>query len=122
MAVFDNPSGKMVSEVKYFSTDEGNYHIFDSYGISYIFFVGNVTYQGWTNWYGGLWQAGPKWTMKWPKNMENQEYCDFWENRAVEFGTDVIKIFKRKVLPLKYKGQVMPDYTWEYSEKLLWNK
>jgi len=123
MAVFDNSSGKMVSDVKLFSAaDEGSYHIFDSQAISYIFFAGSSTYQGWSNWYGGLWQAGPKWIMKWPEDMEKQEYRDFWENRAVEIGTDGIKILQRKVLPLKGKGQVMPDYIWEYSETLLWDK
>lgn len=122
MAVFDNLSGKIISEVKLFSVDEGNYHIFDSQGISYIFFAGNTTYQGWSNWYGGLWQVGLKWTMKWPKEYENQEYYDYWENRAVEIGENDIKIFQRKVLPLKYKDQVMPDYTWEYVETLQWDK
>ncbi|MDF2505094.1 hypothetical protein [Clostridium sp.] len=122
MAVFDNPSGKIISEVKLFSVDEGNYRIFDSQGISYIFFAGSTTYQGWSNWYGGLWQAGIRWTMKWPKDFENQEYYDYWENRAVEISEDVIKILQRKVLPLKYKDQVMPDYTWEYVEELQWDK
>lgn len=122
MAVFDNSSGKMISEVKLFSADEGTYRIFDSQGISYIFFVGSTTYQGWSNWYGGLWQAGSNWTMKWPTDKENQEYYDFWQNRAVEIGQDFIRILHRKVLPLKDKSQVMPDYTWEYAEKLLWDK
>lgn len=122
MAVFDNSSGKMVSEVKLFARDEGSFRIFDSQGISYIFFAGSTTYQGWSNWYAGLWQAGSNWTMKWPEDMENEEYYDFWENRAVEIGEDFIKILQRKVLPPKYKEQVMPDYTWEYAEKLLWDK
>ncbi|KPU45423.1 hypothetical protein OXPF_06560 [Oxobacter pfennigii] len=122
MAVFDNSSSKLVSEVKLFSVDEGSYRIFDSQGISYIFFAGSTTYQGWENWYGGLWQAGPEWTMKWPKDIENQEYYDFWENRAVKIGTDDIEILERKVLPIKNNGQIIPDYTWEYSEKLLWDK
>jgi hypothetical protein len=121
MAVFDNSSGKMISGVKLFSVDEGKYRIFDGQGISYIFFGGSTTYQGWSNWYGGLWQAGSKWEMKWPKDGENQEYYDYWENRAVDMDTDVMKILQRKVLPLKYEGQVIPDYTWEYSESLLWD-
>lgn len=122
MAVFDNSSGKIVSEVKSFSADEGNYQIFNSQGISYIFFAGNTTYQGWSNWYGGLWQAGSKWTMKWPNDMSNQEYDDFWKDRAVDISADGIKILLRKILPLKNRYQVMADYTWEYSEKLLWDK
>ncbi|MEL7650039.1 MAG: hypothetical protein AAGU76_18305 [Sedimentibacter sp.] len=122
MAVFDNSSGKIISEVKLFSVDEGNYRIFDSRGISYIFFAGSTIYQGWSNWYGGLWQAGLTWTMKWPKDLENQEYYDFWKDRAVEIGEDTIKILQRKVFPLKDKNQVMPDYTWEYIEKLQWDK
>ena len=122
MAVFDNSSGKMISGVKLFCADEGNYRIFDGQGISYIFFAGSTTYQGWSNWYGGLWQAGFNWTMKWPTDMENQEYYDFWENRAVEISENYIKILQRKVLPLKDKSQVMPDYTWEYAEKLLWDE
>lgn len=122
MAVFDNKSGSMVSEVKLFSVDEGGYHIFDSQVISYIFFAGSTTYQGWSNWYGGLWRAGSKWTMKWPSDKENQEYYDYWENRAAEIDTDGIRILQRKVLPLKDQNQTIPDYTWEYSEKLLWDK
>lgn len=122
MAVFDNSNCKIVSGVKLFSVDEGSYHIFDSQGISYLFFAGNKTYQGWTNWYGGLWQAGPDWLMKWPKDMENQEYYDFWENRAVEITDDGIRLLERKVIPSGNEGPVIPNYTWEYSQKLFWDK
>jgi hypothetical protein len=121
MAVFDNSSSKIISEVKLFNVDDGKYRILDGQGISYIFFAGSTTYQGWSNWYGGLWQAGSKWTMKWPKGAEDKEYYDYWENRAVDMDTDVTKILERKVLPLKNQGQTIPDYTWEYSESLVWD-
>lgn len=122
-AVFDNASGQMVSEVKLFQADEGTYKIFDSQGISYIFFIGNVTYQGWTNYQGGLWQAGPQWALKWPEDEENKEYYDFWEDRGAEFGSDgIINILDRKVLPKDNDEQLMPDYTWEHSYSLMWDE
>lgn len=123
MAVFDNMSGELVSEVKLFAADEGEYKLFDSEGVSYISFIGNVTYQGWTNYSGGLWQADRKWALKWPAAEENKEYYDFWEKRAAEFGHEgIINIFDRKTLPKKNENQTMPDYTWEHSYRIIWDE
>lgn len=122
MGVFDNKSGNMISEVKLFSVDEGEYKFFESKGISYIFFSGSTTYQGYSNWYGGLWQVGSKWTMKWPAASENNEYYDFWQNRAVEVNNYGINILERKLLPKEDTNQTIPNYTFELSKKMYWDK
>lgn len=121
MAVFDSSCKNMISDVKFFRADEYKYRIYDGEGLSYIFFAGSVSYTGWTNWYAGLWQAGKKWSLRWPESSENKAYYSFGENKAVELLSDSIVILERKILLDQYKNQAFPEYTWEYSNKLFWD-
>jgi hypothetical protein len=121
MTVFDSSCENMISALKFFRADEYKYRIYDGAELSYIFFAGSVSYTGWTNWYAGLWQPGKTWSLKWPESSENGKYYNFWEDRAVDLLSDSIIILKRKILPGQYKSQAFPEYTWEFSNKLLWD-
>jgi hypothetical protein len=121
MAVFDSSCENMISALKFFRADEYKYRIYNGAELSFIFFAGSVSYTGWTNWYAGLWQSGIKWSLRWPESSENEKYYNFWENRAVDLLSDSIIILKRKILPDQYKNNAFPEYTWEYSNKLLWD-
>jgi hypothetical protein len=112
-AVFDGSAQKCVSAVKKFSADEGRLGLFTGQEKSYLFFAGSTTYHGWTDWTGGLWQAGAEWSQKWPVDK------DFWEDKAVEIEATGLKVMQRKTVATPDKA--VPDYDWEYLYRLRWN-
>lgn len=116
MAVFDNENGELLSEVMHFFADEGKYRLFESQGKAYVFFAGSVTYQGWTEWDGGLWEAGSTWKKKWP------EVNEYWKDKAIEFDQHGLKVLKRELLPKKNNSGAIPDYLWEYAYSLYWDE
>ncbi len=116
MAVFDNERGSMLSETAHFFADHGSYKIFQSRDKDYVFFAGSVTYNGLTEWDGGLWEAGAPWKKKWPETDE------YWQNKAIEFDQYGLRVRKRKLLPKKDDGGVIPDYVWDYAYSLSWNE
>jgi len=120
MAVFDNSTGNMISSVKAFTADLGNYWLLNSKGLSYIFFAGSTTHLGWTDYVGGLWKAGADWTLRWPKETE------YWKDKAIVFEDSVVNysifnIFKRKFLPGNSEAIYPHLYTWNYLYTLVWD-
>ncbi len=113
LAVFDDSGRNFISSIKNFSADEGKIALFKGKARTYIFFAGNSTFNGWTGWAGGLWEAGREWSLKWPE--EN----DFWEHQAVEIEENSLKIFTRKIT--NSTDQLVPDYEWEYAYSLEWD-
>jgi len=113
-AVFDKKLA-LLTPVLELTADEGHLELFRGKDVQFLFYAGSVTYQGWTEWNGGLWKAAKNagWTRTWPGDPE------FWTNRAVETGTDQIKVFERKLL--SHEAGAIPEYTWEYAFTLKWN-
>lgn len=112
--IVNNQGDTLLSGIKQFSADEGQIAIFTGNQRSYILFAGNTTFNGWTGWTGGLWQAGRTWTAIWPQGP------DFWEHTAVEIEEGSLKVLKRKVQA--QSDQLIPDYSWEFAYYLDWDK
>ncbi|KUO66390.1 MAG: hypothetical protein APF84_18370 [Gracilibacter sp. BRH_c7a] len=113
LAVFDGSGRYFVSSIKNFSADEGEITLFSGKEKTYIFFAGNSTFNGWTSWTGGLWEAGKEWSQKWPEDN------DFWEHQAVQIEEDGLTVLSRKIFP--QSDQLIPDYEWEFAFRLLWD-
>lgn len=113
LAVFDETGRNFLSSIQNFSADEGQIALFRGKEKTYIFFAGNSTFNGWTGWSGGLWEAGQQWSQKWPEDN------DFWEHRAVEIEDNSLKVFTRKIN--SSTDQLIPDYEWEYAYRLQWD-
>lgn len=113
-AVFDEAGRRVISGVLHLTADEGRISLFQGRGISYLFYAGSVTYNGWTEWEGGLFQAGDKWVQVWP------EEPGYWKDKAIEIQDTELVISERKLTP--DSGKVMPDYKYVFSHKLRWNE
>ena len=88
-AVFDMRGRAPVSAVVSFVADEGRLHLFSGRNVEYVLFVGSTTFQGLTEWTGGLFRAGREWVRVWPEDPS------FWENAVVEVGEGAIQVFSR---------------------------
>lgn len=113
LAVFDENAKQFLSSIKNFSADEGQITIYSGNDKSYILFAGNSTFNGWTSWAGGLWEAGENWSLRWPQDIE------FWEHHSVEVEIDGLRVYERIIYP--QEGQLIPEYEWKYSYYLLWD-
>lgn len=113
LAVLDESRRIFLSTIKNFSADEGEIALFKGTERTYILFAGNTTFNGWTSWTGGLWEAGQQWSQIWPE--EN----DFWEHQAVEIQANGLKVLTRKIN--NTTNQLIPDYEWEYIYSLDWD-
>jgi hypothetical protein len=118
-AVF-NKSGKIISSVKLFWADEGQFYIYRSTGRDYILFLGNSTHQGWTEWRGDLWTYNNCWKSVWPDVKTQDEYYAFWENTSAEAQRNGLRMYSKKIKPDSKK--IIPDCNWEFSYYLNWNK
>ena len=113
-AVFDETGRRLISGVLHLTADEGRISLFQGRGISYLFYAGSVTYNGWTEWEGGLFQAGDNWVQVWPGEP------GYWKDKAIEIQDNELLISERKVIPDSRK--VMPEYQYVFSYKLRWNE
>lgn len=121
LAVFDRRGG-LLTQVNHFTADEGAIAFFAAGDRDYVFFAGSVTFQGWTEWQGGLWRAGGvsgAWVREWPENPET-----FWTDRAVEITAAGLRVLERKELPPE-PGQshpLIPTSVYEYAYTLRWDE
>lgn len=115
VGVFDATTHKLLTPVKHFTGDEGSTGLFKGKEHTYLFFAGNVTFQGWTDWNGGLYRiTRNEWKLVWPSE-EN-----FWENKAIQIGQDRVVIYKRKITDTENSG-IIPPYTFVIEQELLWD-
>lgn len=112
IAVFDESQMKLLSPVKHFFADEGKISLFKGKSTSYVLFTGSQTYQGRTDFSGGLWKAEKEWKQVWPEEE------DFWYNNSVLVGDDSITVLKKKKVTDPYS---LTDFELEFSHKLIWN-
>lgn len=113
IAVFDESQMKLLSPVKHFFADEGNLSLFKGEETSYVLFTGSVTYQGRTDFSGGLWRFEKEWKQVWPEEE------DFWYNNSVLVDDDSIIVLKPKKVTDPHSSI---DFKWEFSHKLIWNE
>lgn len=57
------------------------------------------------------------WKMKWPKDGDNEEFRNYWKDKALK--TDYFGI---EILEKKLKSSNELDYTWEHFESLMWDE
>lgn len=104
-AVFDRSGRRLAGEVLYFTADEGQTALFTGKGRTYLGYVGSTTFQGSSEWHGGLYAAGAKWEQLWPVDPTT-----FWRNRAADVTADGFTVYDRVPVPPTVPGQTIPDY------------
>ncbi|MFZ5945782.1 MAG: hypothetical protein ACOYVD_16950 [Bacillota bacterium] len=115
-AVFNKETGKMVSSVKHFISDEGEIKVYQGINKDYIFFAGSTTFQGWTEWNAGLYALkGQEWEQTWPVDPQ------FLKDRGIQGGRDRVIVYKREVDKNNQIGTI-PPYKMVFEHELLWNK
>lgn len=113
MAVFNNPDGTLVSEIRHFMADEGDYMIYRGQDQSFIFFQGAVVYQGAAARDGGLFKLNQAaWEKVWPDDPL------FWDDHAVDIRSTGVRVMKKRILSTG--GGAVPDITWDFGYFLSW--
>jgi hypothetical protein len=112
VAVFDEQQMKLLSPVKHFMADEGKVSIFKGKNTPYVLFAGSTTYQGHSDFSGGLWKFDKEWKQVWPEEE------DFWNNNSILVGEDSISVLKMKKVTDPHS---LTDFELEFSHKLIWN-
>lgn len=116
-AVINKTGTKLLSSVKEFDGDDGQIITFEGKDISYVYFGGTRTYQGYTysqdNTEIGLWKAGQEWSRIWQKNQ------DYWKDNIPMAAKDAIYIYNRKNFTDNPNETVM--YAWELQSILKWD-
>jgi len=117
IAVVNSTKTKLLSTVKEFSADNGVISTFKGKDVSYIYFSGTRTYQGYT--YSsdvtdiGLWSAGQKWQLIWSRDK------DYWKDNVPMVSKEVINIYTRKNFTNNPNETVF--YAWELQSTYKWN-
>ncbi|WP_366923654.1 hypothetical protein MFMK1_000564 [Metallumcola ferriviriculae] len=112
-AVFNGANSDILTSVQQFTADEGDIRIFHGDKQDYLFFSGNVTFQGWSEWNGGLFKAAAAgWEKIWPTEE------GFWENQAIQAGGDRLIIYRRETKPSQ---GVIPQSRFVYDRELFWH-
>jgi len=123
-AVFDGTGRALRSGVQAFIADEGEWVLYTGKGRTFFFFAGSVTFQGWTDWKGGLWRAGPEWTQVWPAaaddTTDGRDPVAFWEGHLVEADEGGLNVFERR-LTTTGPGQLIPSYEYVFAYRLRWD-
>lgn len=116
-AVINATKTKLLSSVMEFSADNGQIITFKGKDISYVYFGGTRTYQGYTysldNTEIGLWRAGQEWHRLWQKDQ------DYWKDNVPMATNDSIYIYTRKVFTNNPNETVL--YAWELKSILKWD-
>jgi hypothetical protein len=117
VAVINNTKTKLLSSVKEFDADNGEISTFKGKGITYIYFGGTRTYQGYT--YSsdvigiGLWKAGQNWGCTWPKDK------DYWKDTVPMVSKDGLNIYTIKTFT--NNPNEAHNYGWELLSTFKWD-
>ncbi len=115
-AVFDAKGKRLTGEVLYLTADEGRTVLFTGKGRTYPGYAGSTTYQGSSEWHGGLYAAGAKWEQLWPADP-----AAFWRDRAAEVTADGFTVYERVPVPGAVPGQTIPDYQSVLAYHMVWD-
>lgn len=117
VAVIDDTKTRLLSSVNEFQADNGQILTFKGKDISFIYFGGTLTYQGYT--YSsevtriGLWKAGKEWQRLWQKDE------DYWKDHVPMASKDMISIYVRKNFTNNPHETSL--YAWELESILKWD-
>lgn len=107
-------TSKLVTKIKHFKGDEGDYTVYRGKERSFLFFTGAVVYQGYAERDGGLYAISETaWDKIWPADQL------FWKDHAVDIRSIGLRIMKKRALSTDL---LIPNITWDFDHLLYWNK
>ncbi|MDD2401599.1 MAG: M56 family metallopeptidase [Clostridia bacterium] len=116
VATYDKSTCNIISQ-KTFSADKCNFDILtDDNNRSYLLFVGNTTYQGYSSYSLGLWKIEKEWEMLYPDSSTNDK-----EEKKYELIEDGVVAVSRPIKKSRIGDTIQQEVKWQHAYNLVWS-